>query len=47
MNKDHVIVEAKSEYTKQLLTILTEPVYEKIMAIYEKTKENTEKKNEL
>lgn len=47
MNKEHVIVEAKAEYTKQLITLLTEPVYTKIMQLYEKAEETTQNKREL
>ena len=47
MNKDHVIVEAKAEYTKQLITVLTEPVYEKLMAVYDRVDESTKVRREL
>jgi len=47
MNKEHVIVEAKSEYTKQLMRVLTEPVHEKMTSIYTRTEEATKNKREL
>ena len=34
MSKEHVIVEAKSEYTKQLVSLLTQPVYNKMTEIH-------------
>jgi hypothetical protein len=47
MNKEHVIVEAKSEYTKQLLSLLTDPVYEKNMAIYNRVEECTRNRRDI
>lgn len=47
MNKDHVLVEAKSEYTKQLVTLLQTPVYNKMTSIFDNCKENTRNKRDL
>lgn len=47
MNKEHIIVEAKAEYTKQLLSLLTEPVYIKMIDIYNNTVAQTKNKREI
>lgn len=47
MNKDHVIVEAKSEYTKQLYSLMVDPIYEVLNSIYERCVTNTKNKKEI
>ena len=39
-NYHHVLVDAKTEYTKQLVTMLTPRIYEGISSIYEYAREN-------
>ena len=47
MNKDHVIVEAKTEYTKELISLITEPVYDTLSNIFEQTEKDNKKRIDL
>tara|TARA_B110000977_G_scaffold201113_1_gene294202 strand:- start:5800 stop:6702 length:903 start_codon:yes stop_codon:yes gene_type:complete len=47
MNKSNGIVQAKEEYTKELINILTEPMCAKFLCIYENIIASTKNKREL
>jgi hypothetical protein len=47
MNKSNGIVQAKEEYTKELINILTEPMCCKFLTIYENVSKNSKNKREV
>ena len=47
MNKDNAIVEAKSEYTRELVSLLTDPVIEKLDAMYNASVTSTNKSRDV
>lgn len=47
MNKESVISQAKAEYTKELISIMTEPMYTKFHMMFENCVQNTKKQREL
>lgn len=47
MNKDHVIVEARAEYTKQLNTLLTPVIYETLENMYEESVQDSKSKKDV
>jgi len=47
MNKSNGIVQAKEEYTKELINILTEPMVYKFLTMYQNVSQNINNKREL
>ena len=47
MNKDNAIVEAKGEYTRELVSLLTDPVIEKLDAMYNSSVASTNKSRDV
>ena len=47
MNKDHVIVEARAEYTKQLNTLLIPLIYETLDNMYEESVQDSKNKKDI